>query len=92
VAENKIKNQLQLEDGSFLNPGDEQKLEDANLDQAHLDRFRRLGAIEGFGTDDDDDLKEESNTGDATLDARQPKAYERQKGRRPVPGGPTDQE
>jgi hypothetical protein len=91
VAENKIKQSLQLEDGSILGPGDEQKLEDANIDKAHLDRFRRLDAIEGFGTDDDDDLKEDSNTGDATLDARQPKAYERQRGKRPVAGGPTDQ-
>jgi hypothetical protein len=91
VAENKIKNNLQLEDGTIIGPGDEQRLLDANVDQAHLDRFRRLDAIEGFGTDDEDDLKEESNTGDATLDARQPRPYERQRGKRPVAGGPTDQ-
>jgi hypothetical protein len=91
VAEDKIKNSLQLEDGRIIGPGQEQELRDANVDPEHLERFRRLDAIEGFGTDDDYDLKEESNTGDATLDARQPKAYERQRGKRPVAGGPTDQ-
>jgi hypothetical protein len=50
-----------------------------------------LGAIEGFGLEAEDN-EDTSQNPDSTLAARKPKAYERQRGAKPVAGGPTDQE
>jgi hypothetical protein len=91
MAEDRIIQQVQLADGSILGPGDEQRLRDANVDEAHMRRFVDLGAIEGFGLEAEDN-EDTSQNPDPTLAARKPKAYERQRGAKPVAGGPTDQE
>jgi hypothetical protein len=92
MAEDKIIQQVQLDDGTILGPGDEQRLKDANVDEAHMRRFVDLGAIEGFGLEADDSEEAAHRSPDPTLAARRPKEYERQRGKVPVAGGPTDQE